>query len=93
MGRGGTSLGHETSEVCVEDSHIFYRCHDSDVSIRSDNDDRTIVTETESWVAPSLGHVLVSERTVKRTAQLTDCHPVGNVDGTREDMLNFRHSV
>lgn len=43
MGRG-SALGHEASEIGVKDSHIFYRRDDSDVSVWSDNDDRTSVT-------------------------------------------------
>lgn len=41
MGRMIGSLGHETSKVSVEAPDIFYRCHDSDVSIWPDDDDRT----------------------------------------------------
>lgn len=56
MRRGGTSLGHETSEVGVEDSHIFYRCHDSDVSIWSDNHNRTGATvDPKCRISPSAG--------------------------------------
>ena len=42
-GRDG-SLGHETSKVGIENPDILHRRHDSDVSIRSDDDNCTGIT-------------------------------------------------